>query len=1019
MSSNFFDIFGDLGASGPGNSRPRGRGSGRGSGGNRQVPSISFHRPKIGPFGITVIILAIIAFIIYIGSRFGTEILWFNQIGYSRTFWTQLFASVGMFFLGVIFASLILIGNFRLAYSIRPDESKVPRSILPYREAFSAHRKGLSVVLPLLIGVMAGLSLAPRWRELLVAINGKSFGKVDPHFGIDISFFTFQLPLIDTLLSFFVTMVVIALIASLIIDYVVGAIRFGPLRVARKARVHLGVLAAILSVLIGLRYYVDRFVMMYQTGSPTDGAMYTTLHAEMPGRLILAIIAMLIAVLFIVAAFKGSWYLPAAGVAVLVVSGLVLGLIYPLIIQRFVVLPNERDLESRYIQRNIDATYDAYGMKGLQYENYTARTDATAGQLRSDSVTTSQIRLLDPEIIAPTVRQMQQSRQYYTFADQFSVDRYTLTDAEGKEEKRDTVISVRDINLSALSASQRNWVNDHTVYTHGFGVVAAYGNHLNSDGLPDYWEQGIPSRGEMGKYEERVYFSPNSPQYSIVGGPKGAKAQELDYPDDKKEAGQVRTTYAGNGGPSVGNFFSKLIYAVKFGSADLFFSEQVNSKSQILYDRDPALRVSKVAPYLTLDNKSYPAVVDMDGNPKTPKRLVWIIDGYTTSDSYPYSEHTDLDEATADSRTANRELFAPEKSINYMRNSVKAVVDAYDGSVTLYEWDSKDPVLKTWEGIYPGQVKKMSAISGDLMSHLRYPEDLFKVQRNLLTTYHVKDAPQFYTGGDQWRLSEDPTSRQNRQTQVQGTTQLQPPYYLTMKMPSQKSAQFSLTSVYVPGGDAQFRRAPMAGFLAVDSETGNTPGKVRDGYGKLRMIALPSSTTVPGPGQVQNNFNSNRTVNLELNLQDQQGSEVTRGNLLTLPVGGGLLYVQPVYIQSTGDTSYPQLRNVLVAFGDKIGFAPTLEEALDQVFGGDSAATTASSGAAKQSTDTKKQQPADANQRLTSALQDAADAMKASDEAMKKGDWSAYGDAQKKLQSAIQAAQSAQDEVNKTSGSSK
>lgn len=979
----------------------------------RPMPQVSVKRPSFGPFSITVLILLLLGLALFVGSRFGTEILWFNQIGYARVFWTQLAAFVGMGAVGFVLAATIVGVNVAIAWRTRPTLDRVARTIQPYREAFSAHRKAIFVLVPGLFGLMGGLSLAPQWRQILVALNGQPFGKVDPHFGMDISFFTFTLPLIDALISFVLGMVVIALVATIAVGYITGALRLGPLRVSRKTRIHVASLAAIVSVLIGARYFVDRYVMVYAPGSPTDGAMYTAVNAQMPGRLILAVIAVLIAVLFIVAAFKGSWYLPAAGVAVLVVSGLVLGLGYPLVIQRFKVVPNERDLESEYIQRNIDATYAAYGMEDLEYENYTARTDATAGQLREDSVTTSQIRLLDPEIIAPTVRQMQQSRQYYTFADQFSVDRYVLTDAEGNEEKRDTVISVRDINLSALANSQRNWVNDHTVYTHGFGVVAAYGNHLNADGLPDYWEQGIPSRGEMGEYEERVYFSPNSPQYSIVGAPKGAKPQELDYPDDTKDAGQVRTTYQGDGGPSIGNFFTKLLYAIKFASADLFFSDQVNEKSQILYDRDPALRVAKVAPYLTLDNKSYPAVVDLDGDPKTPKRLVWIIDGYTTADSYPYSEHVNLDEATADSRTENREMYAPEKTINYIRNSVKAVVDAYDGSVRLFEWDAKDPVLQTWKTIYPGQVKPISEISGDLMSHLRYPEDLFKVQRSLLTTYHVKQAPQFYTGGDQWRLSEDPTVKRGQVAQTNGQT-LQAPYYLTMKMPSQETAEFSLTSVYVPGGNAQFRRAPMAGFLAVDSETGNEPGKVREGYGKLRMIALPSSTTVPGPGQVQNNFNSNRTVNLELNLQDQQGSEVTRGNLLTLPVGGGLLYVQPVYIQSTGDTSYPQLRNVLVAFGDKIGFAPTLEEALDQVFEGNSAATTAASGSASTPTAPtgEEQAPVSAQAKVTQALQDAAAAMKASDDALKSGDWAAYGVAQKKLQTALEQAQRAQAEVD-------
>ena len=399
---------------------------------------------------------------------------------------------------------------------------------------------------------------------------------------------------------------------------------------------------------------------------------------------------------------------------------------------------------------------------------------------------------------------------------------------------------------------------------------------------------------------------------------------------------------------------------------------------------------------------------------------MWIVDAYTTTDSYPYSQHINLTDATADTATAKTAQFAVQNNVNYMRNSVKAVVDAYDGSVQLYQWDKEDPILKAWQKIYPGQIKPLSEISGDLMSHLRYPEDYFKAQRSLLANYHVTNPSEFYTGGDQWKLSEDPTATSR---DLEGSGKLQPPYYLTMKMPTGKntdqgSAEFSLTSVFIPGGEG--RRAAMAGFLAVDSETGNQKGKVRKGYGKMRLLALPSDTTVPGPGQVQNTFNSDPEVNRELNLQDQQGSRVIRGNLLTLPVGGGLLYVQPVYVQSTGTTQYPQLRSVLVGFGDKVGFAPTLKEALDQVFGGDSGAVTASNDGNKNvpAAKGKAGEPAakapSAQEKLNTALQDAKKAMAEADSAMKAGDWTKYGEAQKSLNDAISRAVSAQDEGAKT-----
>lgn len=978
---------------------------GFGRGGDKQ-PRRKRGFKKPGPLGWTIIIVAAIVAFILICASIWTEILWYVQLGFQRVLFTRWIAVAVLFILGLLLISILIMINMRLAYNRRPDVTDVPKSVQAYRNMVNDHKKVLGIVIPLALGVLAGINLSARWQDFMTMVYGTSFGQKDAQFGIDIGFFVFKLPMIATLVDYFIGGLVIATVLTVIVYYVYGAVRLQPrLSFSRPARIHTGILLAITSLAIGVHYILVRYQLVYQQGTPTDGAMYTDVHAVLPAQTILAAIAALIALLFVYSAFKGSWHLPVAGIAVMVVSALVIGTGYPLLIQRFKVKPNERNLEAAYIDRNIKATFAAYGMEDMEYKTYNAKTDTKPGQLRNDADSTSQIRLLDPEVIAPTVRQMEQSRPYYGFPDQFSVDRYTLNN-----KKRDTVIAVREINQNGLSPSQRNWVNDHTVYTHGFGVVAAFGNNVEGDGLPKYWESSIPSKGEMGTYEPRVYFSKNSPEYSIVGAPKGAAPQELDYPDDQKKAGQVNNTFKGNGGPSVGNLWNKLLYSIRFQSFDLLFSTQVNSESQILYDRDPALRVSKVAPYLTLDKKVYPAVVDMDGDPKTPKRLVWIVDAFTTSANYPYAQHINLRDAIADSRTnENTDFYAPTNTVNYMRNSVKAVVDAYDGSVKLFEWDKNDPVLKTWKKIYPGQVSPMKEISGDLMAHLRYPEDLFKVQRELLTNYHVTEARQFYTGGDQWKLSEDPSA----DASVNGVRKLQPPYYLTMKMPSQESAEFSLTSVFIPGGEA--KRAAMAGFMAVDSETGSEPGKVRDGYGKLRVIALPSSTTVPGPGQVQNNFNSNNRVNKELNLQDQQGSKVIRGNLLTLPVGGGLLYVQPVYIQSTGTTSYPQLRSVLVAFGDKIGFAPTLEEALDQVFGGDSAATTADTKekAESRGTPTDAKAKADSTPKagssgdgteLGAALNEAKKAMDDADAAMRAGDWAAYGRAQDALDAALEKA---------------
>ncbi|WP_206192674.1 UPF0182 family membrane protein [Scrofimicrobium canadense] len=966
-----------------------------GDGSQRQRVQVA--NPFKNPLVITVAIVVLIGLFIYFMSHFWTEVLWYRQVGAERVLWTGWIAAGVLGLIGFIVVFAVLATVIHIAYRKRP--AVVPgaagSSLRAYQQALEPVRKLVFWGGPIVIGTLMAFGLAANWRQFLLWINSTPFGEVDPQYGLDISFYVFSLPVMQTLVSFLISVAVWSLIAVVVVNYIYGGIQFAPkFRSTPAARMQVGIIAAVLSLLIGVRYWMSIYTMLYQNGTLVDGALYSDINATRPAYIILAVISVLVAALFVFAAFKGTWRLPVTGVVVTVVAGLVIGVVYPSLVQQFRVTPNARVTEQPYIQRNIDATLKAYGLDDVEFQTYTAKTDASPGQLREDSDSTSQIRLLDPAIVSPTFRQLQQSRPYYTFPQQLAVDRY-----EVDGEKRDTVISVRDLNLDGLNEQQRNWVNQHTVYTHGYGVVAAYGNTANGDGAPSFWEQSIPSEGDLGEYEPRVYFSANAPAYSIVGAPEGAAPQELDYPDDTAPSGQVQTTFSGDGGPSVGNMWNKLLYAVKFGSTDIFFSDQTNSESQILYHRDPLERVSRVAPFLTLEQRAYPAVVDMDGDESTPKRLVWVVDAYTTANTYPYAEHMSLNESTTDSRTLEDQYFEVD-TVNYMRNSVKAVVDAYDGTVSLFAWDAEDPVLQAWSGVYPGMVKDISEVSGDLMSHFRYPEDMFKVQRSLLQTYHITEASEFYTGGDRWRLSEDPASSDEN-----GTGQkLQAPYYLTMQMPTQETAEFSLTSVYVPAGTGESRREAMAGFLAVDSETGNEPGKIRDGYGKLRLMALPSSTTVPGPGQVQNSFNSDQEIATKLNLLGQQGSKVIRGNLLTLPVGGGLLYVQPIYVQSTSATSYPLLRYVLTAFGDQIGFASTLEASLDQTFGGDAQATVTKPDGAGATDTEEPSESLTPEEELNLVLGDARDALKESQDAMTANDWAAYGKAQEKLQKALEEA---------------
>ena len=914
-----------------------------------------------------------------------------------------------------------------------------------------ARRWLVYVVIPLIVSLLFGTRLAPQWRTFLLWFNGGDFEGKDPEYGLNVGFYVFALPAVHELVSFVMLLIGVGALAALCGYWMSGALGTvrGKLRASRKVHIHLGILAALFTLAIAAKLWLGRYDLLLGNNDRFSGATFTDINASKPGLTILAIVVALVALLFVWAGFARAWKPALIGIAATVVVGIVLTTAYPVLMQKFKVDPNAAELESTYIQRNIDATLKAYGLDEVEVQPYKARTTAEAGQLREDSETAAQIRLLDPNIVAPSFNQLQQNRQYYEFTDPLTVDRYTI---DG--ELRDTVIGVRELNIDGLSNERRSWVNDHTVYTHGFGVATAYGNTMTAKGDPTFWEKGIPSQGEIGDYEPRVYFGQQSPDYSIVGSPGNDENWELDYPDDKADNGQVNTTYKGDGGPKISNIWDKLMYAIRFRSTELFFSERVTNDSQILFDRDPHERVQKVAPYLTLDSKAVPAVVDMDDNPDTDKQLVWIIDGYTTSNNYPYSARESLSEATSDYLDSNG-LVSRYGEVNYIRNSVKAVVNAYDGSVTLYQWDENDPVINAWSKIFPGQITELAKMPGDLIAHVRYPEDLFKVQRTLLAKYHVTDAKSFYSGGDFWQVPREPTENAGSSTSDQigagasSGAPAQPPYYLTLQMPGQDAASFSLTTSYIPGGNTN--RNVMTGFLAADSNAGNTTGKIADSYGKLRLLEAPRDLTVSGPGQAENTMLADPEVSTALNLLRQGGTQVEEGNLLSLPVGGGLLYVQPIYVQASKGTQYPTLQYVLALFGDEVGFAPTLDEALDQVFGGDSgveagdaqiagqkeAPVDSGSGGAlsvqpqsddnnapgQEADDQASEQPSDTpaapaqtsgtpRERLNQALTSAQDALSEADKARQSGDWAAYGEAQDKLAAAVKEAIDAQKEVD-------
>ncbi|QIY77233.1 UPF0182 family protein [Streptomyces sp. RLB1-33] len=949
-------------------------------GGGPTGPRIRVGRPsrRVRTLLMTLGVLAVLAMAFVMFAGFWTDWLWYRSVHYSSVFTTTLWTKIGLFFVfGLIMAASVGV-NIWLAHRLRPPLSAMSmeqQSLDRYRMGIAPYKRWLLLGITSLVGLIAGASASGQWRTWLMWVNGVPFHQKDPQFHLDVSFYAFDLPWYRFLLGFGFAAAVLSLIAAALTHYLYGGLRITSpgARATAAATGHLSVLLGIFVALKAVAYWLDRYGLAVKssdfkaTGNWT-GLRYVDANAYLPAKTILFCIAVICALLFFATLWRRTWQLPVIGFGLMVLSAILIGGLYPAIVQKFQVQPNEQAKEAPYVEKNLKATREAYGIDGTQVSEYAGKSDTKdKTKQRADADTTASIRLLDPNIVSPTFQQLQQMKNYYAFPTNLDVDRYSK---DGKDQ--DTVIGLRELNLNGIP--KNNWINDHFRYTHGYGVVAAKGTTATSGGRPVFTESDLPSKGDLGTYEQRVYYGEKTTQYSIVGGPQ----KEIDYSDD---SGEKTTSYKGESGVSLSSPVNRAAYAVAFGEPQILYSGAIGEGSRILYNRTPKDRVEAVAPWLTIDGDAYPAVVD--------GKIQWIVDAYTTTNGYPYASRTTLGDTTADSLTATnnqRAVVAQQNQVNYIRNSVKATVDAYTGEVKLYQWDTKDPVLKTWMKAFPNTVKPKTSISQSLMDHLRYPQDLFKVQRELLTRYHVKDAQTFLSGSEVWQVPDDPTNKSGNAV---------PPYYLSMQMPDQKAQTFSLTTTFTPNG-----RDNLSAFMSVDSEAGTSD------YGKIRILKLPTSEPVDGPKQVQSQFNSQQDIAESIRLLKGGDSEVEYGNLLTVPLDGGLLYVEPVYVRG-GDLKYPLLRKVLVTYGGNTAFEDTLDQALNKIFGTESTTSPP--------TDTgTTPPPTSSNPTVQQALTDAQKAFDQGQDALKKGDWTAYGQAQKDLQDALKRAEDAQTKADKS-----
>jgi uncharacterized membrane protein (UPF0182 family) len=849
-----------------------------------------------------------------------TTHLWFDSVHAGPVYTTVLRAETELFIVFGILAGVAGGLTLRAVRRIRPRLA-VDRDVHSARWSFRQHEHRLWSVLLLAAVVipayLVGRRAAGQWQAYLLWRHAAPWHVVDPQFHKDASFFVEVYPFHALVVGLLTRIVVISLLIALAAGFAYGGWRFrGPgARTTRSMTRLVSLLLAVYLVLRGAGYWISRYAVITSQRGPVTGPSYTDVHAVLPGRTALLVISLVCAVLLVVNVLTvGRIRLLAAAVVVMIVGAVVVGSAWPSLVQRLREQPSAATVDLGEIRHNQQATLHAFGLSGDVRTVADHPSSTLHGKALQDEVAgAAQIRVLDPNRLSPTFNVKQELQSYYGFKSTLDIDHYPLGGTS-----RDVALAVRELRTQGIPHS--SWVNNHLFYTHGYGLVAAPTDAMDPrTESPDFLDAGIPPAQQIPVTQPAIYFGQQSPAYSIVGEPAGNHHHlEFDHPGGNGTE-SAHTTYTGAGGIPIGSTLRKLLFAVRLGSANILFSSDVNSASQLLMVRNPRARVAQVAPWLTLDGDVYPAVVD--------GRIQWVVDGYTSSSTYPDSQQVNLGQAARTTLTTQGATVGqPNRQVNYLRNSVKATVDAYTGQVRLYEWhenQAPDPLLKTWESVFPGLVQPQSSMPAALLPHLRYPQDLFDVQRSLLAQYHVTQAPDFYSGNDFWKVPTDSTVAANHQfnsgSSGGGAAPAEPPTYMTMALNGTGPQRYTLSSPMVT-----LNRRDLAAFISVDAEPGPD-------YGRFTVLDYPGGSGGEAPSQVQNDIESSTKISEALTLQRGGNSKVVLGDLVAVPVAGRLLYVEPVYTQAAGSTSFPILRHVIALYGDgDPAFDDTLAPALRQ-----------------------------------------------------------------------------------------
>ena len=843
-------------------------------------------------------------------ATFFTNYLWFDSVDLNSV-WIKILLTKSILVAATsLLAFAFIFINLRLAVRATPVmdifesfESQDPLS--RFREFFNERFLKYRLWGAIGLSIFLGAGASQLWEQVLLFINQKSFGVTDPIFQNDVSSYVFGLPLYRLFVSWGFQLVIFTSFIIVLFFIATGALQLRQGRlpeVSSGAKAHLSVLLAFVALLKAFAYRLDSMELLYSPRGKVFGASYTDVVAHLPALNLLILISLFGAILLLVNIKRRGWLLPATAISLWLAVSIIVGGVVPAAIQRFRVVPDELNKELPYVENHINYTRLAYGLNSIEEKSFEASPDLTDNDIADNAQTVDNIRLWDPTVLAETYSQLQEIRAYYAL-DEVDVDRYKING-----ELTQVMVSARELDQTNLPAV--GWVNERLQYTHGYGVVFSPANDVASQGQPDFYVKGVPANTTVSELEveqPRIYFgeSAESVEYVVVN----SLQDEVDYPLSTEGQSVAYTNYSGDGGVGIGSFFRRLGFALRYSELNLLISNQLSDDSKLIMERNVVSRVKKAAPFLYTDNDPYLALID--GN------LFWIIDMYTVSDKYPYAQ-------PADTRRINENSGLP-MNFNYLRNSVKAVVNAYDGTMNFYVVDENDPLILSYNDIFPNLFTPKSSMSTELLDHIRYPEDLFTIQSDMYRDYHMIDPRVFYADEDPWVIPSDSSTTPRVATLRGEFTEIgfKPmlPYYLLMSLPGESDLSYLIFQPFNPEN-----RPNMQSFLVADADPEN--------YGQLIDFRLPKGEFVDGPSQVATRINQDPDISQIFTLLDQQGSSVIKGNLFVVPINQSILYYQPIYLQGE-QNPLPEFKFVVVVFQDRIIMEESLSEALASVFGGD------------------------------------------------------------------------------------